>query len=78
MTRTLSLIALLALTGCSGVPPLVDMTGVDAAAYSRDQIVCNELSRERSFYVGDFVSDCLTRKGYKVQRIDRLPRGTGE
>lgn len=52
-------------------PPLVDLTGVDMGAYSRDQITCDAEMKRTSFYAGDFTADCLARKGYKVQRTGR-------
>ena len=58
-------------------PALVDLTGVDMGAYSPEQIACDGEHKRTSFYAGDFLADCMARKGYKVTRSDRGPRGPG-
>ncbi|KQP55053.1 hypothetical protein [Methylobacterium sp. Leaf108] len=72
MTYASALITLLAIgiSGCAS-PPLVDLTGVNMGAYSRDQIACDAELKQTTFYAGDFIADCLARKGYKVAKTGR-------
>jgi hypothetical protein len=79
MTYAPALIAFhaIGISGCTVAPPPVDLTGVDMGAYSRDQIACDAVMKQNVRYMDDFKSDCMTCKGYKIYRIDRMPRGTG-
>jgi hypothetical protein len=62
---TLASVALLTACGFSSPPgPVVDHTGIDEGAYSRDLAACYN---ERPFVTfGAYISRCLTQKGYKV------------
>lgn len=66
--RTLTLLALaLVLSACNTVQqPVVDLTGVDMGRYSQDQAACDRERYETSFSVGNPLTNCMERKGYKI------------
>ena len=70
--RALALLPLaLSLAACVSGPqtprmPIVDMTGVDVGRHSRDEAACEQERFQTSFSVGNPLTNCMERKGYKV------------
>ena len=67
MRTLIAIIPIALLVGCAAVqPPVVDMTGVDPGRHSRDLAACDAERYEGKFEMGNPLSNCMERKGYKI------------
>ena len=53
--------------GCYPTPtPIVDMTGIDQGTYSRDLAKCVDQEGQKVVVLGNGVTRCMKKKGYKI------------